>query len=130
MTTKELETTKTTDRRSTKLALAGLAVATAGWLAFRRWHTHWGATPEEASASLPGDELFADANVSITHAITIEAPPHCVWPWLAQLGQNKGGFYSYVTLENLVGCEMPTVETIRDEWQNTKVGDAVSFEQL
>ena len=46
-----------------------------------------------------------------------------VWPWLAQLGQDRGGFYSYRVLENLFGCEMPDIEDLVPRLQNWKLGD-------
>lgn len=107
------------------LAAAAIVGATAGWMAFRRWHTHWGATEEETEGPLPGDELIPDAPVSITHAITIGAPPHHVWPWLAQMGQGRGGFYSYTALENMAGCEMENAELVHPEWQHLRLGDEV-----
>lgn len=78
----------------------------------RPWYQTWGATADEASRQLPGDELVPDARTSETRAVTIRASPEQVWPWLAQLGQHRGGFYSYRFLENLVGCEMPAAERL------------------
>ncbi len=79
----------------------------------RPWYLHWGATDEETRRALPGDEIIGHANRQETRAITIDAPVERVWPWLAQLGQDRGGFYSYDLLENLVGCAMPTAEPRR-----------------
>src|SRR5215216_6482491 len=75
----------------------GLATAALGLYATlgRRWLRQWGATEEETRRSLPGDDLLPRAVYETTHAIEIEAPPHDVWPWLAQMGQGRGGFYSY-----------------------------------
>ena len=53
---------------------------------FRRWHLRWGATPGEVDAALPGDELLPRAQFRCTRAITIQAPPALVWPWLVQVG--------------------------------------------
>jgi len=83
----------------------------------------WGATAEERLLALPGDEIVEDAATQSTRAITIAAPASAVWPWLAQVGQDRGGFYSFDLLENLVGCEMPTVDVLRPEKQVWKVGD-------
>jgi len=106
---------------------AGIAAAGAAYaVAVRPWHLHWGATPEEQIESLPGDE-FLDFPDSVTHAITINAPPERVWPWLAQIGQKKGGFYSYTFLENLVGCRMRNADHIECKWQDVNVGDLVYF---
>ena len=107
------------------LVAAG-AGALAGYvLAVRPWHLRWGATDEEVSESLPGDELVPRPNVMATHAITINAPVEEVWPWLLQIGQDKGGFYSYSWLENLVGCHLRNADRIMPEFQRLQVGDTV-----
>jgi len=82
-----------------------------------------GATVEEAALGLPGDELLGRADVQADRAITIAAPPERVWPWVAQLGQAKGGFYSFAWLENLAGCEVRNAEEIVPAWQDPRVGD-------
>jgi hypothetical protein len=86
-----------------------------------------GATDQESSDSLPGDELIANADLTATRAITIRASAGQVWPWIAQLGQGRGGFYSYDFLENLVGCDIHSAERIVPEWQDVKLGDQVRF---
>jgi hypothetical protein len=83
----------------------------------------WGAWSEESAATLPGDELMSSADVQATRAITVRAPGAAVWPWIAQMGQGRGGLYSYDALENLFGCEMHSAERIVDEWQEIAVGD-------
>ena len=93
----------------------------------RPWHLNWGATAEEASAPLPGDDLVPEPKTAATHAITIGAPPDRVWPWLVQLGQDRAGFYSYTVLENLFGCHMRNTYRIVPEWQHRAVGDGVVF---
>lgn len=92
------------------LALAGLGAAAAYVAVARPWLRRWGATPDELEKPLPGDELVPDPGVVTTRAVTIDAPVEEVWPWLAQIGQDRGGFYSYEWLENLAGaaCETPT----------------------
>ena len=85
----------------------------------------WGATDEEIAAAQPGDELISDANVAATRAITIRRSPDVVWPWVAQLGQGRGGFYSYDFLENLVGCDIHSADRVVSEWQQVEVGDEV-----
>jgi hypothetical protein len=85
----------------------------------------WGATDEEIAASQPGDDLIRDANVSATRAITIRRSPELVWPWIAQLGQGRGGFYSYDFLENLVGFDIHSADRVVPEWQQLEVGDEV-----
>src|SRR6185312_5595562 len=82
-------------------AIGGAAIV--GVLAVRRWQLRWAAT----------------------RAIAISAPADVVWPWIAQLGQGRGGFYSYDFLENLVGCDIHSAERVVAEWQSIDVGDAV-----
>jgi hypothetical protein len=83
--------------------LATAAVAASYAFLIRPWHLHWGATDEEVKEPLPGDEVVSHPRLEATHAITIDAPASDIWPWLVQMGQNRGGFYSYTWLENLVG---------------------------
>ena len=109
---------------------AGLAIAGTGAVAayvwgIRPWHLRWGATDEEVQEHLIGDELAPSPKLKATHAITINAPAADVWPWLVQMGQTRGGFYSYTWLENLVGCHMRNADEIDPDWQELKVGDKV-----
>lgn len=99
---------------------AALSVVTARWSAL-----HWGATTEESREPLPGDELIADPGLVATRAITIEALPEMVWPWVVQIGADRGGFYSYDRIENLVGCNLRSVKTVVPEWQHLGPGDLV-----
>jgi hypothetical protein len=85
------------------------------------------ATDDEVRGTLPGDELIPDADVTSTRAITIRRAPDAVWPWIAQLGQTRGGFYSYGWLENLSGCQIRNAERIVPEWQQPQVGDDVQL---
>jgi hypothetical protein len=62
-----------------------------------------------------------------TRAITVHAPADQVWPWIAQLGQGRGGFYSYDVLENLVGCDIHSADRVVAEWQDLKAGDQVKL---
>ncbi|HYY98397.1 MAG TPA: hypothetical protein VE642_07400, partial [Pyrinomonadaceae bacterium] len=117
-------------RRRKILTGAAVAGAGAGALAayvlrVRPWHLRWGATDEELRERLPGDELVPSPNVEATHAVTVEAPVEEVWPWLVQMGQDRGGFYSYTWLENLVGCRMRNAGRIIPEFQQLQAGDAV-----
>ncbi|MGY4784673.1 hypothetical protein ACVH9Z_32870 [Rhodococcus opacus] len=131
MTTTEKTTTHTTLRRAsatTVQAIAGavlIAVHLPLTKPLRRWRTRWGATDAEAAATLPGDELIPQARWGYTHAITIDASPEQVWPWIAQLGQGRGGFYSYEGLENLIGCHVHNVDTLVSEYQNIVVGEQI-----
>lgn len=85
----------------------------------------WGATHDEIRRQLPGDELLPDARWTSTHAVSINAPPEAVWPWIVQIGQGRGGFYSYQTLENIFGCKMVNADTILPEFQNPQLGDEI-----
>jgi len=91
--------------------------------ALRPWHERWGATDEEVNAHLPGDEFTAEPAAQVTRAITIDAPPESVWPWVIQLGADRGGFYSYDWLENLFGLGIHSADEIDPEWQRRAVGD-------
>jgi hypothetical protein len=90
----------------------------------RPWMDRWGSTAEERALILAGDELVPDAEQQ-THAITIEAPPAAVWPWLVQMGQGRAGFYSHDRLERLVGADIHNAAEIHPEWQHLAVGDLV-----
>ena len=115
-------------KRSSLLMPAFVAVAGAAYIfAVRPWHLRWGATEEEIFTTLPGDDLNPKATGQVTHAVTVHAPPQDVWPWILQIGQDRGGFYSYSFLENMVGCEMRNVDRLLPEWQNRAVGDTVWF---
>ncbi len=105
--------------------LAGGAAVAAYALVVRPWHLRWGATDEEVKMPFPGDEFVEQPKLNATHAITINAPAAKVWPWLVQIGQHRGGFYSYTWLENLVGCQMHNADRIVPEWQELKAGDEV-----
>jgi hypothetical protein len=91
----------------------------------RPWYSNWGASAEELVMSLPGDELVPDPRLENTRAITIQAPASAIWPWLVQMGQGRGGLYSYERLENLVGCDIHNADRIMPEHQNLEVGDQV-----
>jgi len=87
--------------------------------------TNWGATVEEAQAFMPGDEVVGEAKYRTTHAVTIEAVPERVWVWLVQIGQGRGGMYSYDWLENLFGLRMHSADTVVPELQGLGIGDTV-----
>lgn len=111
----------------TMTTAAALAVAGGTTYALSRWPrmTSWGATAQELVQPLPGDELVGRAKYRTTHALTIDAPPARVWPWVVQLGQGRGGLYSYDWLENLVGLDIHSVDRIMPELQELAVGDEV-----
>lgn len=87
------------------------------------WYRTWGATADEQARPLPGDDILAGRSRQETRALTIDAPPDRVWPWVAQLGQDRAGFYSFRLLENLVGARMPADDRLLPEKQSWRVGD-------
>src|SRR3954452_20021348 len=112
-------------RQPSPLVLFGTAATALYALVIRPWHLRWGAQPGDEKRELPGDELLPKDGTQILHAVTIDAPVEEVWPWLAQLGQDRGGFYSYEWLENLAGCEMHNADRIHPEWQHRERGETV-----
>ena len=87
----------------------------------------WGARPNDPYRPLPGDEFVPEPEIRHTRGITIAARPEAVWPWLLQLGQGRGGLYSYDWLENLAGCDIHSVDAIVPDLQSIAVGDIVSL---
>lgn len=106
-----------------------IVAGTAGYLyaaLLRPWHTRWGATDDEVERALPGDELVASPIAVTTRAISVNAPPEAIWPWIAQLGQGRGGFYSYEWIENtLLRCDIHNADAVVPAWQRPAVGDLV-----
>lgn len=114
--------------RTTKriIGLAGgLAAAASYGFVIRPWMLSWGATKDEQNRLLPGDELLPEPKIYATHAVTIQASPSAVWRWLAQIGQGRGGFYSYDWIENLMGLDIHNADRILPEYQEIKAGDVI-----
>ena len=109
----------------TAAAVAGAGAAYA--CLFRPRQLRWGATAAEVEAPLPGDALLQHADLVATRGITVRTSAEQVWPWIAQLGQERGGFYSYDALENLVGCNIHSADHVVPEWQSIGVGDEVKL---
>jgi hypothetical protein len=80
----------------------------------------WGATDDEVRRPFPAAELIPDGSRSATMAVTIDAPPERVWPWLAQMGTDRGGWYSWDRLDNF-GRRSAT--RVHPEWQDIRLGD-------
>src|SRR4051794_27690859 len=91
--------------------------------AARQYFRNWGTTKEESRMSLLGDELVGGPLVQTTEGVWINAPASSVWPWLVQMGQDRGGLYSYEALENLVGLYYHNAGRIHPEWQRLVGGD-------
>lgn len=83
----------------------------------------WGATPDECSRVWPGDEFTPATRGVCTRAITIQATPEQIWPWIMQIGQDRAGYYSYTWLENLFRAEMSNTLKLVPAWQHRQVGD-------
>ena len=111
--------------RWTLAAAIGAASIVGYRKAVRPWHERWGATDEDVTALLPGDKFTEEPAVQVTRAISIDAPPEVVWPWVIQLGADRGGFYSYDWLENLFRLGIHSADEIVPEWQWRVVGDLV-----
>jgi hypothetical protein len=91
------------------------------------WMDRWGTTSTEIKATYPGDELVPSPASFVNRAITVQANSTQIYPWLVQMGSDKGGLYSYTRLEGLIRCSMVNADRIHEEWQNLKVGDQVKM---
>jgi hypothetical protein len=111
---------------STLARLAAIGTAGAAYvLGVRPQLQRWGATEAEAAEAMPGDDLVPAPRFVSTRAISVAAPPASVWPWLVQIGEGRGGLYSYEALERLVGLGMESADTIVDELQDLAPGDTI-----
>jgi len=90
-----------------------------------RARLRWGTVGTEPSDPFPGDELVPEPKWSYTLGVTVDASPEGVWPWIAQLGQGRGGFYTYQSLENLVGCKITNATEVLPDYQHPVVGEDI-----
>ncbi len=103
--------------------VAGMAaIGYAGWVRPRMWR--WGATDQEVETPYPGVDLVPGGERAATMAVTIDAPPNAVWPWLVQMGGDRGGWYSWDHLDN---GGRPSADRVHPEWQNLALGDYVKY---
>ena len=110
------------------VSVIGIAAAT--YILFARpRHLRWGASAQERDASLPGDDLIVSPDLTATRAITVRASAGQVWPWIAQLGQGRGGFYSYDFLENLAGCDIHSADRVVPDGRTSRSGTRSSSRQ-
>jgi hypothetical protein len=101
---------------------AGLVV----WLLMRDWLLEWGSSDREVLAAMAGDELVTAPTHQSTFAVTVNAEPADVWPWLVQMGFHRGGLYSYDWLDRLFGyLDAPSADRILPEFQHVKPGDRI-----
>ncbi len=108
-----------------------VAIIIVAFIAYRLfvlpWMNTWGATAQEISAALPGDELVPNPVSQTTQAVTIRATPEKIYPWLLQLGVDRGGMYSYDWLENLMGLNVRTIDYLDPKYQDAQPGDFWGF---
>jgi Polyketide cyclase / dehydrase and lipid transport len=115
------------DWRDIAEGIAGAAIMAADLVTpfLRGARSHWGIDTATAAREYPGDELVLEPRWSWTHGIEINAPLEDVWPWIAQIGADRGGFYSYQWLENLAGCQLRNAETLHPEWTIRDGGELI-----
>lgn len=89
---------------------------------YRPWQLTWGATDEEVARRMVGDDIVTDPTFDATRAVTVQATPEEIWPWIIQIGYKKAGFYSWDRLDN---AGIPSAEHIIPEYQDLKVGDRI-----
>jgi hypothetical protein len=99
-----------------------VSLAATLWFIYRPWALTWGSTNEEIARPMPGDEVLAQPTFNATRAVTIEATPEKIWPWIVQIGYRRAGFYSYDLLDN---DGIPSAERILPEYQTLKVDDLI-----
>jgi hypothetical protein len=108
-------------KRFFAMLLIALLTLTIGYILLRPFHLRWGASDADLQLPMPGDL----SGSRWTRAILIEASPEQIWPWLVQFGQGRGGWYSYDWLENLLGFDIHTAESILPEYQDAQVGTPI-----
>ena len=105
-----------------------LTLAAAYWFPIRRWFARWGTTPAELERAMPGDALIPDRTDMSMQSVTVDAPPEDIWPWLAQMGYQRGGLYSYDWLDRLFGfLDRPSADRVLPEFQQLAVGDRIPW---
>jgi hypothetical protein len=108
--------------RALRVGAAAVIAGVGFFGVYRPWHLRWGATPEEVARSMPGDEVVAEPTFNATRAVTVDARPEAIWPWIVQIGFGRAGWYSYDILDNL--CRH-SAERIVPQLQHIDVGDLV-----
>lgn len=106
--------------------LVTLALAALYWFPIRRWMSNWGTTPSDLTRVMAGDSFLVDPTYSGTMAVSVNATPEDIWPWLVQIGYQRGGLYSYDWLDRLFGyLDRPSATRILPEFQHVAVGDEI-----
>jgi hypothetical protein len=105
---------------------AAVAVAVVAESGLIRLGRTYGSVPEERSARLPGDDIIAGPVVQTDHAVTIDAAPSAVWPWLVQMGWGRGGWYTARWVDRLLfPANRPSAEVIEPDLQHLEVGSFI-----
>ena len=115
-------------RRSIRIAIwamASIGSVIAASYGLLPWYVRWAAYAHEQTASVPGDEIIEQAQTGYTLAVTIDAAASEIWPWLVQMGQGRGGFYTHEWVENLLGADIHNAERIDPALQRLAIGDRI-----
>jgi len=107
------------------IAITAMVIIYFAWL--RDWQMNWGASTEETTRYMAGDELLENPTLNATRAVKIKATPEQIWPWIVQMGYKRAGFYGFDKMDN---AGIPSAEQIIPEYQNLQVGDSLSFLQV
>ena len=105
-----------------RLVILGIVGAGGAALLTRPW-LHGGSTRAERRASLPGDQWIDQPRLVATRAVTIDAPPDAVWPWLQQMGHGRAGWYGYDLWDNAGDA---SADALVPELQHLAVGDVIA----
>lgn len=100
----------------------GAAAVALVFLVYRPWALNWGAGREEIARTMPGDSILSDPTFNATRAVTIDAAPGDIWPWIVQMGYRRAGFYSYDRLDN---DGIPSADRLISEFQDLEAGDSI-----
>ncbi|KPJ59792.1 MAG: hypothetical protein AMJ46_09895 [Latescibacteria bacterium DG_63] len=104
-----------------------LAFVALFYFVYRPWQLNWGATSGEVIRPMPGDEIVKTPTFNATRAVTVNAPPERIWPWIVQIGYGRAGFYSWDILDN---DGIASAERIMPEYQDLRVGDLVPLDRI
>jgi len=108
------------------ILFVALALAALYWFPMRRWFGRWGTSATDRTRVMAGDGAVVDPTYSATLAITVDARPEHIWPWLVQMGYRRGGLYSYDWLDRLFGyLDRPSADAILPQFQQLAVGDEI-----
>ena len=114
------------ERLVAAILFGALTLALLYWFPARRWFARWGSTATDLTRDMAGDAAVVDPTYSATLAITVDARPEHIWPWLVQMGYQRGGLYSYDWLDRLFGyLDRPSADSVLAQCQQLAVGDEI-----